>query len=199
MKNMKKIIALFGAALFIPQLAFAAQLTDSQISAILGLLRAFEVEESIVLQVQAELSPEPVLGVVEPVYVPPPIETVIEVVEPVIEPEPIVEPTQLEEESAIIEPIMSDTTAPLVDLFSIDETDGVYYLRVFSNEPLDFSATTGVTIDEIIHDGRQDSTFKRTNNLGYYYEGRVDVDPGVYEVTVKDTAGNGITRTVEVI
>ena len=56
---MKKILATITIAIFLfPSVSFASTLTQSQVDAVLGLLRAFNVEQSVIALVQAELEPQ---------------------------------------------------------------------------------------------------------------------------------------------
>lgn len=66
MKHLQKfgIGVLVVVALLVPAVSFASGLTNSQITAIVGLLQAFNADQSIILQVQTELLGNPVMPVV---------------------------------------------------------------------------------------------------------------------------------------
>lgn len=50
----------------LPMVASASTLTEAQVGAILGLLRAFNAPESVVAQVELSLAPRPLFGAITP-------------------------------------------------------------------------------------------------------------------------------------
>ena len=88
--------------------------------------------------------------------------------------------------------IQVDNIPPQVTTFQI--LNG--FFRVFSNEPLDIIKTTGINIGNIIWNGKQDSLFKNTGKMGYYYEIESASPKGEYTATIQDLSGNKLTRVV---
>lgn len=207
---MKKTLATLALVLFLtPSLAFAGSgISHSQAESIILVLVAFGVDQATIDNVRGILEPVAVDGGTTTTTVttgtPDQNWTVTVGPTPVpgnIQPTPTPAP--------VVPSIPMDTTASYTTLFTvepIDDQGGVLGLRVTTNEVLDFPATvlpSGITIGAITFNGSSNGTSKfgpnKTLQKAYYYEALLNgVTPGTYDITIKDFAGNGTTRTVVV-
>lgn len=222
----KTIAVFAIGAFMLPSLTFASSgISHSQAEALLLVLVAFGVDQPIIDNVRAILEPVsapsgtttaphlPQFQIPWPVFVPHPAPA------PVVPPAPVPgnTATSTPEPVVVLPPV--DTKPPVLNnLFSIDyaaqrskpadiDAAAGYYLRLISNEPLDLEATVlpqGMSLGEAVYSGlsaAHDVVKFPGNNTPqryYYYEVPISLNgtTGPVVVTVKDLAGNGVTRTL---
>ena len=176
-------------------------MTTLMISAIISLLLAFGVDIKTVDDIRVIITPVEASTT--------PITTVQTVITPIVENAPVYfgstnptvdNPTPSEEPVVVLPPM--DTTAPKLEAIEIVPQENEYYLRLWSNELLDFSKTTfpeGITISQTITDGKSNGTSRKLGAL-YLYEAKLaGIVTDYVSVTIQDIAGNTLTSNVHTL
>lgn len=197
--------------LFIPSVTSAAALTQDQVSAIVALLRAFNVDQATIQIVETQLAPRitftptqtttPVLGTqTYQVTTPSPTPTIT-----LVEDRPAPQPVPVVEVQPVAPP--ADTTAPklpLLQIVTIGERNPITdvgapagdYLRINASEDLDLSTLTvsSATLGQTTYSNRSGNLNERYSEVQLLNLGAARS----VEVSVADLAGNRQAATVYV-